>query len=123
MSQHHYACTWQGRPISIMMGWDRPLQGFFMVIEFDDAGGQDEENEEAWLLYSNLNDPVLAPTSGMASSCEYFQEKLSALGVRVPAQMIEAVDQDGKTNAGNREAWYDRGGRVVATAHYEESRP
>ena len=120
MSQHHYACTWQGRPISVLMGWDRPLQGFFMVIEFDDAG--DEDDEEAWLLYSNLNDSDLTPT-GMSRSCGYFQEKLAVLGVSVPTQMIEAIERDGQDNTGNKEVWYDHKGRVVATACDEESRP
>ncbi len=33
MSQHIFYTMREGEQTKIMMGWDRPLQGYFMVIE------------------------------------------------------------------------------------------
>lgn len=75
------------------MGWDRPLQGFFMVIEFD---GEDQ------LLYSNLDDPVLADSMGMSLTMDHFVEQLDRLGITVPQSMLIVTRRDAATNAGNR---------------------
>lgn len=115
MSQHHYACTWKGQPITIMMGWDRPLQGYFMVIEHDDFNGDDEG-----FIYSNLNDPELKPSRGMSQSVGYLLERLIGLGLKVPQRMLDAIEADAKVNAGNREVWYDHKGNVVASVSDED---
>ncbi|HRG61627.1 MAG TPA: hypothetical protein PLP75_01270 [Burkholderiales bacterium] len=38
MSQYHYMLVHEGKNTEVFMGWDRPLQGFFLVI---DQGGDE----------------------------------------------------------------------------------
>lgn len=105
MSQHIYPSSYKGLPITILMGWDRPLQGFFMVIELEEAEG---------LIYSNLDDPKLIPFGGLPDSLEHFSEKLDELGLSVPQAMIEQIELDAAANVGNRHVLYDQAGNVVA---------
>ncbi len=66
------------------MGWDRPLQYYFLVVSED--GKEDEP------LYSNLDDESL-PVIG-TDDIGYFLEKLKELEIAVPETMIKAVQED-----------------------------
>ena len=99
MSQHIFNTSHEGQPVTIMMGWDRPLQGYFLVVMTDD------EAQERY-IYSNLKDPVLTGCNGLPESIEYFCEKLTELGIEVPAEMLEGVEMDGIFNVGNKIAHY-----------------
>jgi len=37
MSQHSFTTTLQGRPVVVVVGYDRPLRGFFCFVEKCDA--------------------------------------------------------------------------------------
>lgn len=99
MSQHKFVTQHpaHGR-VEVLAGWDRPLQGYFMVVEKMDV---DEDAEEEAYVYSNLADPNL-PVGGMADSFTYFVEVLARLGIRLPARMIADVMADGRENVGNK---------------------
>ena len=97
MSQHSFATTFENRPVKVVMGWDRPLQGYFCFVERQDAGAG-----EAEYLYSNLDDRALARRMGFSPSTDYFTEKLMALGIAVPRTMIAEVRLDCAMNIGNR---------------------
>lgn len=99
MSQHVTFSTYQGQSITILMGWDRPLQGFYMVITYEG-----EENE---ILYSNLDDPEL-DQFGLSSTLDPFLEKLEKLGLCVPAKMVTEICNDRVGNVGNRYVVYDK---------------
>ena len=99
MSQHFFNTTHNGEAITVMMGWDKPLQGFFMVIE-------DKTSKEDGFIYSNLEDPELARTGGFAQTIESFVNKLDELGIEVPVEMLEGVEMDGVFNVGNKQAHY-----------------
>lgn len=99
MSQHIFHTTHEGRPVSVLMGWDRPLQGFFMVI-------QDESKKEEFCVYNNLDDPGLLANNGLPPTLEPFVAKLEALGIVIPMAMLEGVELDGILNAGNRYVEY-----------------
>ncbi len=89
MSQHYF------RPVPntvILMGWDRPLQGYFCVIECGDE-----------LLYSNLEDPILDERGGMSGSLDYLLDCVVARGLNVPQEMIAEIKADAAHNIGNRE--------------------
>lgn len=105
MSQHCYQSTYQGQPITILMGWDRPLQGFFMVIH-------EEEKED--YVYTNLEDPTLFSCSGFPHSLDHFQQKLIELRLSVPALMIQEIKKDAVANMGNRYVIYEHDGSVRA---------
>lgn len=99
MSQHVFNTRYQGKPITVMMGWDRPLQGFFMVIEEID---RDEEH----CIYSNLDDPTLGSLTGLAPTIQPFINKLNELSISVPKEMLDGVTLDGVYNVGNKTAHY-----------------
>ena len=101
MSQHIFTTAHKGRPIEIMIGWDRPLQGYFMVIEYTD-GADDDDNP---YLYSNLNDADL-PSSHPKELSE-FLARLKSLALAVPQKMLQEVLEDGRANVGNKQVHYN----------------
>lgn len=105
MSQHYYRSSHQGQLITILMGWDRPLQGFFMVIELAEKEGY---------FYTNLDDPALLPFNGLPDSLDHFQEKLNELGLSVPTRMIQEIQEDAAMNTGNRYVHYEQDGTIRA---------
>lgn len=88
MSQHVYDAIVGDRKIEVFMGWDRPLQGFFMVLEEDGADDY---------LFSNLYEPVTHP-----KTLDRFIEVLAGLGIALPDEMIAEMEQDKLDNAGNK---------------------
>jgi len=109
MSQHLYLSAYKGQPVSILMGWDRPMQRFFMVIELEKAEG---------IVYSNLDDPDLGSDGGLPDSLAHFAEKLDELGLSVPALMIQQIEIDAANNVGNRRVVYDKEGRVQGSSEW-----
>lgn len=110
MSQHNFASTYAGQSVNILMGWDRPLRGFFMVIELTDS----KKNGH---VYSNLADPELFSCMGMPDSLDHFTEKLDALNLTVPQAMIEQIEIDAAMNRGNRHVWYAPDGTITRDIH------
>lgn len=93
MSQHYYVTTHQGRPVRVLMGWDRPLQGYFMVIANMDATADEPE-----FLYSNLDDTDLP--KAQPDSLDPFLERLRTFGIELPHSMISIAFLDGEFNTG-----------------------
>lgn len=75
--------------ITITMGWDRPLQYFFMVIEGDD----DEP------LWSNLDQP-----EAFQKDLELYKKVLHDFNFKIPVpqQMLDEVLADKEIDAGNK---------------------
>lgn len=101
MSQHVLKTQHDGRPVKVLMGWDRPLQGFFMVIErmdprAPDVNMPDDDGEESY-LYCNLDHEDSHPIT-----LTPFLKVLSDLGIKVPDAMIKDVRCDGVDNMGNK---------------------
>lgn len=104
MSQHTCTVFHQGLPVTILMGWDRPLQGFFMDIQW--LEGSDDEDDDHY-LYSNLDDPALDRFAGLPPDLEHFICILRALGLVIPAQMLLELRCDQLDNVGNRWVCHD----------------
>lgn len=108
MSQHYFATTYQVRPITVLMGWDRPLGCFFLVIEFN---GDDQSvesgcaDEEDGLLYSNLND-----RDAWRKPLSYYRDKLAQFGISVPESMFSESLRDEAFDVGNRHVWHEADG-------------
>lgn len=103
MSQHFFrTATAAGIPVEVMLGWDRPLGRFFMVVETTEQAASETDN----ILYSNLTDPEDA-----ALDLAYFRNKLKALGINGPESMFVEAELDGRTNAGNRRILHRGDGR------------
>lgn len=92
MSKHLFKTKYQNEPIIIHMGWDRPLQGFFMFIERPNCN-----LEEGRYLYSNLDNEESHP-----KRLSPFLEVLRGLGLVVPDPMIDEVLADKTINCGNK---------------------
>ena len=87
MSQYHYMLVHKGIATEVFMGWDRPLQGFFLVID----QGSDEP------LWSNLYQEESHP-----ETLEPFINELHSRGIELPLAMIEELEQDRLDNVGNK---------------------
>lgn len=89
MTQHKYTTEYQHRPICVLAGWDRPLQGCFMVIEYLDRDAGE-------MLYSNLDDVDSHPLS-----FDKFSRILARYGIRLPEDMLSAIEVDIEVDRGN----------------------
>lgn len=84
MSQHYFDTVYQDDPITVILGWDRPDQSYFLIVERRaPAPGQDD------YLYLSPSGPD-APRLGL----DHFRAHLLALGIEVPASMFEQVSLD-----------------------------
>ena len=94
MSQHYFITTHDKLETIVTMGWDRPLQGYFMFIE-----KESDKNEPFWL---NLNEREPHP-----KTLNQFLMVLDRLGIFLPVQMIDEVWNDGINNCGNKYVWHN----------------
>jgi len=113
MSQHTYLTTQGDKPVEILMGWDRPLQGFFMVVEAVAPNATDvdeQDDDDDGLVYSNLLDGTLCAQGGLSRELGYFKAKLVELKLTVPDRMLEEIEADARANVGNRCVRYGANG-------------
>lgn len=107
MSQHYFSTSHEGRPVTVVVGYDRPLRGFFCFVERNDSG-DDEDGDE--FVYSNLEDPQLVPSFGFAKELKHFRKRLGDLGLKVPESLFEQSEADQRGNVGNRYARHEADG-------------
>lgn len=96
MSRHYFKTEYSGKPVEVLMGFDRPLNGFFMVIDYQEEPEDDDECDG--YLFSNMwqEDPhphMLKP----------YLEKLTELNISVPPAMIAEIESDGRQKMGNKD--------------------
>jgi len=92
MSRHLIDVTYQSRPVTVSMGWDRFNQGVFMVCEFTDhAYGNGS------FLYSTLTEGLYHP-----GTLDSFLAVLWRFQISIPQEMIGEVEKDRDHNAGTR---------------------
>ena len=83
----------EGKPITVVMGYDRPLDYVFCLVQSQDD-----------LLYSSLTDENAGITQ---QDVEYYRPILATAGVNVPETMFKAVKEDQRIRAeGNKVAHY-----------------
>ena len=87
MSQHLATATLDGHPVEIVAGFDRRLGDYFLQVI-------DERND---MLYTSLQEPLLDWTD-----IATLRSKVAELGLRLPAQLVDEVERDGRRRAGNR---------------------
>lgn len=118
MTQHLFSTTHEGQSISVLMGWDRPIGHFFLVVEWTGpcytaaplASAIGDNMDDDTILYSNLDEP-----NPFELSLDYFKAKLTELGIRVPEPMFEEVEIDRLRRAGNRHVRYHADGSFHET--------
>src|SRR3546814_6284363 len=65
MSRHYFNTFHKGSPISVILGWDRPMNYFFLVIEEQNNSADNPMTLD--LLYSNLQERSEEHTSELQS--------------------------------------------------------
>jgi hypothetical protein len=113
VSQHLFPAKYKDQAMTVLAGWDRPLQQFFMVIELD-APTDDMTDEEVY-LYSNLFDP-----NSVRKDLDYFTEKLKEFGITLPNLMLDEIRKDCAQNIGNRQCVYGADGQLKEPQRQEE---
>jgi hypothetical protein len=107
MSHHIFQTALNGRPVTVDLGWDRPLQYVFMTVSSQDLKDHPDDDSSPY-LYSNLDDENL-PIQG-TQSVEYFQDRLTELGISVPSIMFQSVQDDQNQDVGNKTVAYQADG-------------
>lgn len=106
MSRHYFVTSHKGYPITVQIGWDRPMQYFFLVIpkptELVDDAMQVEDDD---YLYSNLHE-----ADPFAHDLDYYRQVLRHFQIGVPESMFTEVLNDAAGNVGNREVLHDADG-------------
>ena len=94
MSQHLATATLDGHPVEIVAGFDRRLGDYFLQVI-------DERND---MLYTSLQDPLLHLQEPLLDWTDIatLRSKVAELGLRLPAQLVDEVEGDGRRRAGNR---------------------
>jgi hypothetical protein len=88
MSQHHFYTEHNGEKTHVLMGWDRPLQGYFLVVS--------KESDIDTPYWSNLECEDCHP-----KTLSPFMTKLVEL--KVPEEMLNEVKMDASQNMANKQ--------------------
>lgn len=91
--RHTHKTIYNGRPVLVAMGFDIPLQGYFMTVEPVDENNPDT-NKETGMIYSNLDEPELNDNMGFASDIKLYQRRLREMNIEVPDYFFAAVLAD-----------------------------
>jgi len=101
VSRHTFHAMHQGRRVEIAAGWDRPLQGFFMTIEYPmDTAGDGDDYE--W-LFNNLELAVPHPTRFGT-----FADRLRELAIPLHDDILRAILSDAENDRGNLNLNWDQ---------------
>lgn len=98
MSQHYFDTSHEGFPITVQLGWDRPMQCFFLVIMkpaelvADTTRAKDDE-----ILYSYLHEE--AP---FGHGLDHYREVLRRFQITLPESLFIEAENDAARNVGNR---------------------
>ncbi|WP_151193836.1 hypothetical protein [Cysteiniphilum sp. JM-1] len=85
MSQYQFITTNDNQKnVKVLMGWDRPLQYHYLVIEHNQK-----------YLYSNLDD------DHFPKDLNYFYAKLNQFGINPPDSLYQKLLHDEAVNRGN----------------------
>lgn len=88
----------------VFVGWDRPLQHFFLVVERH--GASDEAKDQGY-AFSNLRDMPRDRLGGM--TLDEVRGVLKRLDIQPPPTLYDDLERDRLANAGNTRFDYDRG--------------
>ncbi len=96
MSRHYFDTEYKTLPVQVILGYDRPLDEFFMQVKHLDM--KNVEDEDLPFVYATIDDPQHDPTE-----FDYCRRKLVELGVTIPETMFAAVMNDAANRVGNYE--------------------
>ena len=94
MSQHYCNVVFDGKPATLVMGWDRPMQKYFFNVFDSDPGVED-----------NVLASSVATEGEEVESLDSIDDAVAFLlthGVTFPTTMEHELRHDGENNVGNR---------------------
>ena len=94
MSRHFFDTVSEGRPVRVTIGYDRPTDSFFMLIEA--RPGPDTYIGRWPYLYASAADLEDRP-----DDLAYYQTKLAARRIAIPPGLLGAVEADAADRIGN----------------------
>ena len=100
MSLHCFTTKLGDAEIVVTMGWDRPLQGYFMTImklKPVSSSALEDELEEDCYLFNNLEQ-----TNSHPKELTAYRFELENRGIEIPQRMIDEVTMDDVRNVGNK---------------------
>jgi hypothetical protein len=100
MSQHFFTAKHDDRDVDVLIGWDRALQSFFLVVTLIDPVDYEDET-----IYSSVTDEEIGVFE--TKPLDYFKDKLTSLGLELPTLISEQVITDACRNVGNRVCCYE----------------
>jgi hypothetical protein len=103
MSQHIFETKYEGDPVTVVMGWDRPKQDYFMMISKERGAFT-----PPFIVYDNDIDD-----RSKGEGLDYYQATLLELGIEVPQVMLQHVHHDCGFNVGNRVCTYAADGKFT----------
>lgn len=97
MSQHRFTTMHDNDEIEVTLGWDRPLQGFFMtIVKKPKDSKKDAEHNPAYLF--NCLDQAQSHPREISG----FLFELVHRGIVIPQEMLNEVLSDNTNNVGNK---------------------
>ena len=90
MSRHMFTAP---NGIKVCMGWDRPMQGFFMTLEKPSAESEDQFD----YIFNNMDQADPNP-----KSLTGYLDELSRRGIILPDYMVSELIADAEHNVGNK---------------------
>lgn len=109
MSRHYFGTEHKGMPITVVLGWDRPMGHFFLVVhkpaELSDRSMRVDDDD---FLYSNLHE-----RTPFELDLDYYRQVLRYFGITVPESMFIEVQRDAEENVGNRDITHQADGSFI----------
>ncbi len=99
--RHIQQAVYNKRPVIVAMGWDVPLEGYFMTVSPDEgddpAPTNPDADPETGMIYSNLDDRDLPKTRqfvALTSDITYYKKVLLNMNIEVPPEFFGKVLAD-----------------------------
>ncbi len=113
MSQIHIATEWQGHPLQLTIGWDRPLQTAFLTFHLTD-----EQQEQP--MFAPLQEAAQTLFLHRFEGAYEIENALGELGIELPCRAIDDLARHQAGNVGNLILRYDADGE--RTVLYDETK-
>ena len=97
MSQHRFTTMHDNDEIVVTLGWDRPLQGFFMTIIKNPKDGKEDAEQDPVYLFNCLDQDESHPRE-----ISGFLFELAHRGIVIPQEVFNEVLSDNTNDVGNK---------------------
>lgn len=109
MSQHKMkTITADGTPCEVLIGWDRPMAGYFLVVERSDC--PPDASDDIAYLFDNLRQPF---PNAHPRSLGPFLEVLGSLGIQLPEPLQHRLTMDRESQVMNQLTYWSPAGEVL----------